>query len=75
MSVHQYEIDIDEVNDSYTVVDGNGVTLISNSIPAYGIDYKRFLADAMVEEYQTNGISDKLVEMFYVAFAETYSVV
>ena len=75
MSEHQYEIDVDEANDSYTIVDGNGVTLVSNPIPAYGVDYKRFLADAMVAEYQTNGISDNLVEMFYVAFAETYSVV
>lgn len=69
-----YTISHDEVTDEMVVTTGNGVEVYREPVQSYGTDYKRTLADAMAQEYATNGISDRLVEMMYVGFAETYTV-
>lgn len=69
-----YTISHDEANDEMVVTAGDGVEVYREPVQSYGTDYKRTLADAMAQEYAANGISDRLVEMMYVAFAETYSV-
>lgn len=72
MSYH-YIIRVDPDTEEMALVSGDGTTLYT-ATPSYGVDHKRFLADAMAAEHNKNGLSDLLFEMFYVAFAETWEI-
>lgn len=65
----------DRENNEVKAVDGDGDNVIGPmAIPEYGLDYKKIIADEMMNEYKNNGINDKVLKLFYTAIAETWSV-
>lgn len=73
------------INPNYTVINdqsanemivkaGDGEELYRESTSETSVDYKQVIAEALVQEYETNGVSNRYVEMQYVITGETYTV-